>query len=67
MTVRELIELLKTYPQDLDVAYRLYSENCLLEVESIRIETLCEPREDGWVPNRRPDKPTRDYLLFPGN
>jgi len=67
MTVRELIELLQTKPQDIPVAYAIYSEHCLLEADDIRIEALCEPRNDGWVADARPDKPTRDYLVFPGN
>ena len=67
MKVSELIELLRTYPQDLPVAYRLFSEKCLLEVKDIEVEALCEARPDGWVANARPDKPTIDYLVFPGN
>lgn len=67
MTVAELIALLQTKPQDLQVAYRLYSEQCLLEAADIRVVTRCEPRPDGWVEDERPDKPTRQYLLFPGN
>lgn len=67
MLVSDLIRLLKTYPQDLPVAYSIYSENCLLEAEDISIEDLCEARPDGWVANKRPDKPTIKYLLFPGN
>ena len=67
MTVRELIELLQTKPQDLPVAYQIFSEQCLLEADDIRIRALCIPREDGWVADSRPDKPTREYLVFPGN
>lgn len=67
MTVRELIAFLATQPPDLLVAYRIYSEQCLLEAKDIRIRPLCEPRPDGWVHDPRPDMPTRDYLLFPGN
>lgn len=67
MTVSELIELLKTYPQDLPVAYKLFSEQCLLEAKDISVEELCAEREDGWVANKRPDKPTVKYLVLPGN
>jgi hypothetical protein len=66
MTVKELIEILQTKPQDIQVAYRLYSEWCLLEEEDIGVEPLCEPRPDGWVHARRPDKPTQDYLTLSG-
>lgn len=67
MTVKELIEFLKTQPQDLLVAYKICSEQCLLEEMDIEIKDLCEARPDGWVQNQRPDKPTVKYLVFPGN
>ena len=67
MTVSELIELLKTYPQDLPVAYDKYSEQCILEAKDLSVQSLCAEREDGWVANARPDKPTIEYLVFPGN
>jgi hypothetical protein len=67
MTVAELIKLLKTYPKDLPVAYRLHSEQCMLEAKDIEVKRLCEEREDGWVANKRPDKPTIEYLVLPGN
>jgi hypothetical protein len=67
MTVAELIEVLKTKPQDLQVIYRCYSEYCLMEAKDIEITRQVPPRADGWVANRRPDKPEQDYLTFPGN
>jgi hypothetical protein len=67
MKVSELIELLKTYPQDLDVIYDLFSEHCLLNAEDISVIDACEPRKDGWVPRARPDKVTKKYLSLPGN
>lgn len=67
MTVKELIELLQSKPQDLQVAYQLHSEYCLLRAGDINIESLCQPRPDGWVHDARPDKPTQKYLVLPGN
>jgi hypothetical protein len=67
MTVKELIEFLQTQPQDLLVAYRLHSEQCLLESNYLQIQSFCAPRPDGWVHDSRPDKPQQDYLVFPGN
>ncbi len=67
MTVKELIDLLATYPEDLPVAYCCMSEQVLLEAKDIEIADLCHPRPDGWVQNYRPDMPTQQYLLFPGN
>lgn len=67
MNVAELIDLLKTQPQDLQVIYLCYSEAVLLEAEDIYVGEACEPRLDGWVQNKRPDMPTRKYLVFPGN
>lgn len=67
MTVAELIAYLQTQPQDLPVAYRCCSEQVLLEAIDIKIAEECEPRSDGWIQDKRPDKPTRTYLMFPGN
>lgn len=67
MTVAELITFLQTQPQDIQVAYEIYSEQQLLAVEEITIGEYCAPRPDGWVHSARPDKPTQKYLVFPGN
>ena len=67
MNVAELIELLQTQPQDLQVAYCIYSEQCLLEAGDISFLKACVARPDGWIQDKRPDKPTQDYLLLPGN
>lgn len=67
MTVKDLIELLQTFPPDLLVAYERYSEQCLLEAGDVVIKEACEPRPDGWIQHRRPDKATRQYLMLPGN
>jgi hypothetical protein len=70
VNVKELIAYLQTQPQDLEVVYRAGSEYCLLEktgISGIQILEACEPRQDGWVHEKRPDKPTRTYLAFPGN
>lgn len=67
MTVKELIALLQSKPQELQVAYPKYSEWCLLEANDIEIKSLCPARVDGWVHDARPDKPTEDHLVFPGN
>ena len=47
MTVAELIGLLKSQTKDLQVAYCLHSEWCLLALEDIRIFEACAPRPDG--------------------
>jgi hypothetical protein len=67
MVVADLIEYLLKQPQDLPVAFRCYSEQLLLDFVDIDIEELCEPRADGWIENKRPDKPCVKYLVFPGN
>ncbi len=67
MTVAELIAYLQKQPQDLPVAYCVYSEQELLREEHIRIVEACYPRPDGWVQDARPDMPKQKYLLFPGN
>ncbi len=67
LTVSELIEFLKKQPQNLPVAYQRFSEQCLLEKHQIKIVELSHPRPDGWVEDPRPDKPSKKYLLLPGN
>ena len=67
MNVGELIKFLKKQPKDLPVAIRTCSEQLLLEASDIQIAELCEPRPDGWIQGKRPDKPSKKYLLFPGN
>ena len=67
MTVAELIEFLKTQPQELLVSYKKYSEQVLLESKEITIDELCVARADGWIQYKRPDMPSQKYLLFPGN
>lgn len=67
MTVADLIRFLQDQPQDLLVAFHVCSEQCLLEADDIHIKEKCEPRPDGWIHDERPDKPTRKYLIFPGN
>lgn len=67
ITVAELIIFLQTQPQDALVAYKRYSEQCLLEVEDIEVEELCQARPDGWIQNCRPDISSQMYLVFPGN
>lgn len=64
MTVKELIELLQSKPQDLPVVYSKYSEYCLLEAGDVTVDNLCPPRDDGWVACRRPDRPTQEYLVL---
>jgi hypothetical protein len=66
MTVSELIKLLQNMPQDLQVAYSKWSEQMILEANQINIIEACEPRNDGWIESKRPDKPAQKYLMFPG-
>ena len=67
MTVADLIEFLQKQPQDLLVAYELYSEYSLLDTDEIKLVELCEPRPDGWIQKKRPDMQSLTYLVFPGN
>ena len=67
MTVAELIAFLQKQPQDMQCAYLIFSEQAILDAELIKVIEACEPRPDGWIQDKRPDKPTRTYLMFPGN
>lgn len=67
MKVHELIAFLQTQPAELDVAYKCFSEQVILDVEDIEVKELCLPRADGWIQNKRPDMPAQKFLVFPGN
>jgi len=67
MTVAELVAYLQTQPQNMQVAYEYFSELVLLEARDIKHVEACEARPDGWIQRKRPDMPTRHYLVFPGN
>lgn len=67
MTVADLITFLKRQPKDLPVAYRCFSEQVLLGADEIIVVEAGKPRPDGWIQNKRPDKPTQKYLMLPGN
>lgn len=67
ITVAELIQHLQTLPQELPVAYQLHSEQVLMELSDITVEQLQEARPDGWVHDKRPDRPAVQYVVFPGN
>lgn len=67
ITVKELKEILNKYDENLPVAFRMFSEYALLEESELEIKELQPPREDGWVHDKRPDKPYIQYLVFPGN
>lgn len=64
MKVHELIDILKTKDQNLDVVIEKWSEYIEFEAEYIREDKLCEPRNDGWVARKRDDKPVKDYLIL---
>lgn len=67
MTVAKLIELLKEKPQDAIIGYQCYSENIIMTANQIKLVEACAPRDDGWIHDARPDKPTVTYVMFPGN
>lgn len=67
MKVSELIEYLQTQPQDLEVVYKCFSEQVLLDADELEVIEVCPPRQDGWIQDKRGDMPTQQYLCFPGN
>jgi hypothetical protein len=67
MKVRDLILLLQEHDPDMPVCYSVFSEQAELEPELIEVEELCLPRDDGWIHDKRSDKPFQKYLVFPGN
>jgi hypothetical protein len=67
MLVSELIEYLKTVPQDIPVAYNCYSDSVLMNIGEVGVVKMCKARADGWIQSARPDMEKVEYLLFPGN
>jgi hypothetical protein len=67
MTVVELIEFLKTHPQDMPILFRQYSDYTELRADQIGVEEHQVPRGDGYVGSKRPDRPSQKFLVFPGN
>jgi hypothetical protein len=66
MKVKELIELLQTFDPELPVAYEIYSEQCLLEPNQLKVKECALARPDGWVQHARNDMLRTPYLIFPG-
>jgi hypothetical protein len=66
MTVAELIEYLKTQPQELHVVYQYQdgSESCLLHLSTIEIQELPHPWMDGWIPPYKEGRLTQQYLVL---
>ena len=64
MKVSEMIRLLQTHPQDMQIVISQHSEYLLLTGDSLVEIDLCEWRNDGWVHDAREDKPKIKYLLI---
>lgn len=62
MTVAELIQILQSYPHDLQVIYSKFSESVLLEPKDIVYASAQPPRDDGWVHDARRDRPMQNYI-----
>lgn len=67
MTVAELVAYLQTLPQDMWVAQASMGTCVLVEKCDLHVGRLPEPDEIGDIPGWRPDMPTRQYLVLPGN
>lgn len=67
MIVKELIEFLQKQPQDMLVAHKFCSDWELIRLEDIDMVEAGEPRSDGYIHAKRPDRLIVKYLLFPGN
>lgn len=65
MTVKDLITELMEYDLDTPVCYKQWSEHCLLDEGQLELRNFCEPRDDGWIHDFRPDKATQPYVVLP--
>ena len=69
-TVKELIKYLKTFDQNLPVAFKCCSEYDSLDLEEVTVKELQSPRADGWIHTEwsgKPELPKIKYVVFPGN
>lgn len=64
MTVKQLIELLQTFPPDMTVITPCHSEYVVLDAHQVYTGQACLPRHDGWVQRKRPDMEPRDYVII---
>lgn len=64
MTVAELIEELKKYPQDLQVILDQFSDYITIDKNNITVTNQCVPRPDGVIQASRPDKSIQPYLYI---
>lgn len=72
MTVKELIEHLKTFDENLKIVFDQYSDYTVLEKDMIRIERLVPKREYferyyEYQYKNEPKPNTVEVLAFPGN
>ena len=73
MTVSELIEFLKTQPQDIQVAYKEAETDFsndrawVLDEQDIKVVRFSQTWCPGGLQIFRDDTPTQQYLVFPGN
>jgi len=64
MTVKDLIDLLKKFPEDMPVVYQEYSDYSELTEGAITVQELQFPRGDGYVGGFRADKPSQKWLAI---
>ena len=73
MTVAELIEFLKTQPQDIQVAYREFNEYqayetaCVLSRGDIQVARFSVTWGPEYLIAQRGNEAAQQYLVFPGN
>jgi len=67
LTVGTLKKILDQHPDDMYIVYGCRSEQVLMMSDQVNTADLGQARNDNWVHNYRPDKPTQEYLVFPGN
>ena len=62
MKVSDLVTLLLTLPQDIEVIVPQWSESRLLGPSGVAVVTRRSARTDGWVHDERPDKERQTFL-----
>ena len=62
MKIYDLIEQLRRYDPEMEVAVPLWSE--YVQLEEVKVMGMQPSREDGWIHRERSDKPKQLYLVI---
>lgn len=66
-TVKELIEFLQKLPQDMPVARTVGIDECLVNLDEIKVMKLGMPKRNDEILPYLEEEPSQEYVVFPGH